>query len=163
MGWLWWLGAALLLAVVEILSLDFVLAMFAAGAAVAGLFALMGLPFWVQIVGFAVTSTLLLLALRPWLLRHLRERVPLVETNAAALVGRTGVVLADVTSRAGRIKLGGEVWTARTDGDEVVAVGEEVTVVRLLGATALVTAARTDHPRAAGTVRPLDRPEENPL
>lgn len=139
MAWVWWLGVALLLALAELLSLDLFLIMLAGGALVGLLLALLGLPFWVQVVGFALASVLLLFALRPWLLRHLRDRVPLVETNASALVGRTGVAVSEVTERAGRIKLVGEVWTARTENDEVVPTGAEVRVVRIAGATAVVT------------------------
>src|SRR5665648_221045 len=80
MAWAWWLGAALLLGVVEILSVDLVLIMFAGGALVGAGLAFAGTELWVQIVGFTITSTFLLIALRPWLLRHLRQRVPLVET-----------------------------------------------------------------------------------
>jgi membrane protein implicated in regulation of membrane protease activity len=165
MDWVWWLGAALLLAVVEIISVDLVLIMFAGGALVAALLAAMGLPLSVQIVGFAAASALLLFALRPWLLRHLRNRVPLVETNAAALTGRSAVVVAEVTERAGRVKLAGEVWTARTENDEVAAVGEEVVVLRIMGATAVVSAdprargASTPRRTAPGT-SPTDRPTE---
>lgn len=160
MEWAWWLGAALLLAVVEILSLDLVLIMFAGGALMAALLAALGLPLWVQIIGFAATSALFLFALRPWMLRALRKRVPLVETNAAAHVGRVAVVVSEVTERAGRIKLVGEVWTARTENDEVIGVGEEVMVVRIMGATAIVTA----HHDAPARPRPAnpsaDRPTE---
>ena len=154
MDWVWWLGAALLLAVVEILSVDLVLIMFAGGALVAALLALLDAPLWMQILGFAGTSTLLLFALRPWLLRHLRDRVPLVETNAAANVGRSAVVVAEVSERAGRVKLAGEVWTARTENDEVIPVGEEVTVIGILGATALVTAVPGARPAQRGTEDP---------
>lgn len=139
MAWVWWLGIALLLALAELLSLDLFLIMLAGGALVGLLLALLDMPFWVQVVGFSVASVLLMFALRPWLLRHLRDRVPLVETNAPALVGRTGVVVSEVTERAGRIKLVGEVWTARTERDEVVPTGAEVRVVRIDGATAVVT------------------------
>ena len=83
MAWAWWLGIALLLAVAEILSLDLFLVMLAGGALVGLLLSLLGAPFWLQVVGFAVASVLLMFALRPWLLRHLRDRMPLVETNAA--------------------------------------------------------------------------------
>ncbi len=139
MAWAWWLGIALLLAVAEILSLDLFLIMLAGGALVGLVLALLDMPFWVQVVGFSLASILLMFALRPWLLRHLRRRVPLVETNASALVGRIGVVVTEVTERAGRIKLAGEVWTARTENDEVVPSGAEVRVVRIAGATAVVT------------------------
>src|SRR5665648_630525 len=77
MAWAWWLGAALLLGVVEILSVDLVLIMFAGGALVGAGLAFAGTELWVQIVGFTITSTFLLIALRPWLLRHLRQRDPL--------------------------------------------------------------------------------------
>lgn len=175
MAWVWWLGAALLLAVVEILSLDLVLIMFAGGALVAGALALVGVPLWGQILAFAATAILLLLALRPWLLRQLRERVPLVETNAASLVGRIAFVVAEVSERAGRVKLAGEVWTARTEDDEVVAIGEEVRVVRIMGATAVVSARPVagpagphspgSAPGVSGAVRPTrpapsDRPSQ---
>lgn len=158
MAWAWWLGAALVLAVVEILSLDLVLIMFAGGALVATALALLDLPLWVQIAGFAVASTLLLATMRPYLLRHLRSRVPLIETNAAGLVGRPAVVVADVTRRTGRVKLAGEVWTARTEDDETLATGRDVRVVRITGATAVVTA----RPATAGgtSPSPSDRPQE---
>jgi membrane protein implicated in regulation of membrane protease activity len=81
----------------------------------------------------------LVVGLRPWLLRHLRERVPLPETNAGALVGRGAVVVATVNEVGGRIKLNGEVWSARsaTEG-RTYAPGAEVTVERIDGATAIV-------------------------
>ncbi len=146
MTWAWalWFGAALLLAVLEVVSLDLVLIMFAGGAVVGAVLSLMGAALWVQVLGFSATSALLLVALRPFLLRHLRDRVPLVETNAAAHVGRLAVVVAEVSERGGRVKLSGEVWTARTENDEVLGVGAEAQVVRIAGATAVVTAAHDD-------------------
>lgn len=159
MGWVWWLAAALVLGVVEMLTVDLVLAMFAGGALVAALLAALGVPLWGQILGFAAASTLLLLALRPYLLRHLRTRVPLVETNAAAHVGRTAVVVLPVTAGAGRVKLAGEVWSARTDDHGPIEVGDEVRVLRIDGATAVV-ARLAD--RAPATGAP-DQSEENPL
>ena len=163
MSWVWWLGAALVLAVVEILSLDLVLIMFAAAALVTAGIAALGAPLWVQIPMFAITSALLLLAIRPYLLRHLRTRVPLVETNVAAQVGRLGIAVSPVTDRAGRIKLVGEVWTARTEHDEVVTEGADVRVLRIDGATAIVTAHHPTDPlgRARHTdPSPLARPSE---
>ena len=150
MTWGIWLGAALLLGVIEMLTVDLVLVMFAGGALVAGGLAAAGAPLWVQIIGFAVTSTLLLLALRPWLLRHLRVRVPLAETNAAAHVGREAVVVLPVTEHSGRVKLAGEVWTARTDDPGTIAAGDEVTVVKIEGATAVVTRQRPNGPATSG-------------
>lgn len=164
MTWAWalWFGAALLLAVLEVVSVNLVLIMLAGGALVGALLALLDTALWVQVVGFSLTSTLLLITLRPWLLRRLRARVPLVETNVAAQVGRVAVVVTEVSERGGRVKLSGEVWTARTENDEVIAVGDEVDVVRISGATAVVTShagSVTDH-RAPGTPTPPHRSQE---
>jgi membrane protein implicated in regulation of membrane protease activity len=77
--------------------------------------------------------------------------VPLAETNAAAHVGRFAVVLSDVTETSGRVKLAGEVWSARLVDDGVpnssgrVPEGSEVRVVRIDGATAVVEPAATSH------------------
>lgn len=150
MDWGWWLGAALVLGVVEMLTVNLVLVMFAGGAVVAMVLALLGVPLWGQIVGFAASSTLLLFALRPWLLRHLRTRVPLVETNASAHVGRMAVVVQPVRERTGRIKLAGEVWSARTDDHGTIEVGDEVRVLTIDGATAVVTRIRSDERPADG-------------
>jgi membrane protein implicated in regulation of membrane protease activity len=144
MDWLWWVGAALVLALIEIVSLDLVLIMLAGGALAGGVANAAGAPLWLQLVVAAVTSVVLLVTLRPWLLRHLRDRVPLTETNAAAHVGRPAVVVSEVSELGGRVKLMGEVWSARLPDDGVpgvgvvLPVGTEVLVVRIDGATAVV-------------------------
>ena len=151
MDWLWWLGAALLLIAIEVVTLDLVLLMFAGGAIAAGIAHALGAPLSVQIVLFAVVSVLLLVSIRPWLLRHLRDRVPLVETNAAAQVGKLSIVVQDVDVHGGRVKLSGEVWSARAAREGVVyPVGAELRVVRIDGATAVV-----DDAPVAGPARPL--------
>jgi len=167
MAWAWWLGAALLLALAEMLSLDLFLLMLAGGGLVAALLALVGAPFWAQVVGFAVASVLMLVLLRPFLLRHLRTRVPLRETNAAGLPGRVALVVTPVTELGGRIKLTGEVWTARTEGGEVLEPGTSARVLRIAGATAVVTAAPSGSlpdlapPGSGATPPPADRPGGN--
>jgi membrane protein implicated in regulation of membrane protease activity len=147
MDWLWWLGAALLLIAIEVVTLDFVLLMFAGGAIAAGIANALGAPLPVQILVFAVVSVLLLVAIRPWLLRHLRTRVPLVETNAAAQVGRLAIVVQDVGVHGGRVKLSGEVWSARAARTGAIfPVGAELRVVQIDGATAVVDDARLPWP-----------------
>ena len=150
MHWLIWLGAAILLAVIEMLSLTLVLIMLAGGALAAAAAAAAGLGLVWQIVIFAGVAVALLLLLRPWLLRHLRERVPLTETNAAAHVGRTALVVDQVTEFGGRVKLAGEVWSARTEsGAPMLATGKEVVVLRIDGATAVVEGLPSHHQTAA--------------
>jgi membrane protein implicated in regulation of membrane protease activity len=141
MGWLWWLGAALVLGVVEMLTVDLIFLMFAGGALAAMFVALLGAPFWVQILVFAIVSASLLFVVRPWAKRFLDRSTPDTATNIAAHVGREATVLIDVTEHAGRVKLAGEVWTARAARPgSVLPTGTTVRVLRIDGATAVVDA-----------------------
>ena len=138
MAWMWWVGAALLLGIAEMLMLTLVLMMLAGGALAAALVSLFGVPWWGQMLTMAVVSALLLTALRPWLLRNWRRRTPLVETNVVGNVGRIAVVVAPVDASGGRVKLTGQVWTARTEVGGVLPTGASVRVVQIDGATAVV-------------------------
>ena len=134
---LWWFVGAMLLGIMEIFTLDLTFAMLAGGALAAGIVALMGWPLWAAIATFAVVSAVLLFVLRPSLMRHFKSEG--MSTGSAALVGRDAVALVPVTTRTGRIKLNGEVWSARTREGEV-AEDAYATVVAIEGATAIVTA-----------------------
>lgn len=139
MDWYWWLVIMFALVAIEALTLDLVLFMFAGGTLAAAAVSGAGLDLPWQVVAFALVSTVLLVALRPYLLKNLRARgEPLVETNAAAHVGREAVVVQEVTSGSGLVKLMGEVWTARVEDENVIPVGAEVRVRRIDGATAVV-------------------------
>ena len=82
---------------------------------------------------------------RPWALAKLKSNTPEARTNVDAHRGRMATVVSDVSDRAGRVKLTGEVWTARTETPGVVLpVGAQVTVVRIDGATAIVAPAPVD-------------------
>lgn len=135
---MWWLIAAAVLAVVELITLDLVFAMFAGGAlAAAGVAAADGGPVLQVAVGLGVAVGGLVL-LRPVALRHLHT-TPELRTGAAALVGTQALVLDEVGPSAGQVKLAGEVWSARCyDGQSVFGTGESVSVLSIDGATALV-------------------------
>ena len=136
--WVIWLIVAVAFGVGEVLTLSFFLAPFAIGALVAALLSAAGIGAVFAGVAFLVVSTLALLTLRPVARRHLRTP-PALRTNTAALKGRTATVLEEVSHAAGRVKLEGEVWTARPyDDDAVIEAGRRVHVIEIQGATALV-------------------------
>jgi membrane protein implicated in regulation of membrane protease activity len=140
-GWILWLVAACILGVGEMHQGGLYLLPFAIGAALAGAVGLLGVGTLLSVIVFAVTSAIVLGALRPVARRH-RRLPPSIRTGAAALVGRRATVLERIANDEGvgcvRIE-GGEVWTARSfDEDEVIDAGERVEVVEIKGATALV-------------------------
>ena len=76
----------------------------------------------------------------PVVVRH-RRSLPSLRTGTAALVGQHALVVERIANRegVGTVKIGGEVWTARSyDENQVIEPGEQVEVVEIRGATALV-------------------------
>jgi membrane protein implicated in regulation of membrane protease activity len=119
----------------------FYLLPFAVGASLAAVLSLLGVGALLAALVFVAVSAIVVMALRPVAHRH-RRLPPPIRTGAAALVGRTAMVLERIANDEGvgcvRID-GGEVWTARSfDDDEVIEAGQKVHVVEIRGATALV-------------------------
>lgn len=134
-----WIGVAVVLALVEMMSLDLVLLMFAIGALAAAVTAGLGAPVWVAILVFALVSLGLLFFVRPPMVARLHAG-PTLATGHQNLVGKTAVVAEPVDKHGGRVKLSGEVWSARAASEtESFETGTEVLVTRIDGATAVVT------------------------
>lgn len=134
-----WLAAVVVLVIAEMFSGDLVLLMLGGGAlAAAGVDYVADTPVWADVLVFALVSVLLLATVRPVAKRHLSRRPPLL-TNTEALEGQQAVVTERVDQHDGRVKIGGDVWSARTlDVGEPIDRGAHVTVVRIDGATAIV-------------------------
>lgn len=136
--WVWWLVAAVALVAVEVVTLDLIFVMLAAGAAAGAVSAVAGAPVAVQAAVALVVALAMLGAVRPVALRHLRQPIE-TRTGVAALVGAKALVLERVDAHSGRVKLAGEVWSARAyDGESVFEPGQTVDVASIEGATALV-------------------------
>ena len=125
--------------VYRIFSLSFFLGPIAIAAALAGVAALLGAGLALQVLVFIVGSMASLVVLRPIARRHLHTPAQ-IRTGTAALIGSHAVVLERVDVNGGQVKLAGEVWSARSfDDDEVLDPGARVQVMRIDGATALVS------------------------
>jgi membrane protein implicated in regulation of membrane protease activity len=136
--WVWWMLAAGVLAVGEMFTLGFFLGPIAVAAVTAAIVALAGGGLALQWIVFTVMSAASLLVLRPIARRHLRTPLQL-RTGTAALVGSPAIVLERVDGRGGQVKIGGEVWSARSfDEDHSYEPGTRVEVLKIDGATALV-------------------------
>lgn len=139
-GWLAWLGLALALTAIEVASVDFVFLMLAGGALAGALAAGAGLNVYVQTVVAVLVAVVLLFVVRPMLKRRFTVPLGIHRIGTAGQIGRSAVVLETVTVRDGRIRLAGEVWSARlSPGTEQCLPGQEVQVVAIEGATAIVT------------------------
>jgi membrane protein implicated in regulation of membrane protease activity len=133
-----WLIAAAALGVAEMLTTTLALGLVAVGALAAALTEGVGGSPLLQLAVFVAISLAGIVLIRPLALRRLQRRTTF-RTPMAALVGQTGYVLADVSPHAGRIRIGGEEWSARPyDETSVIPTGSVVDVLQIKGATALV-------------------------
>jgi membrane protein implicated in regulation of membrane protease activity len=136
-----WIVLGVVLAVAEMFTATFVLIMLAAGAFAAAITAALGAPVPVQIAAFAAVSAAALAAVRPLIMRH---RLTANESGdmafgVEAIEGSAGLVLEQVDSDHGLVKIDGEMWSARAyDATQVMEPGERVHVVEVRGATAMV-------------------------
>ncbi|GAA2563698.1 MULTISPECIES: NfeD family protein [Streptomyces] len=138
-AWLWWLIGAAALGIGLVITAMPELGMLAVGAVAAAVVSgIFGGGAVAQVAVFAVVSTALIAVVRPIASRHRAQR-PQFATGVDALKGRQAVVLERVDGSGGRIKLAGEVWSARAlDADRAYEAGQEVDVVDIEGATAIV-------------------------
>jgi membrane protein implicated in regulation of membrane protease activity len=136
--WSIWLVVAALLAVGELLTLGLFLGLIAVAAVATGVLALAGLGLAWQLVVFIAVSIATLGLLRPVARAHLRAPRA-IRTGTAALVGTRALVVERVDDHGGQVKIGGEVWTARSYVEgQVFPPGARVEVAKIEGATALV-------------------------
>ncbi|PKT67574.1 hypothetical protein CW362_39695 [Streptomyces populi] len=138
-AWVWWLVGAAGLGIPLVVTAMPEFGMLSVGAVAAAVAAGLGGGVVLQVLVFVIVSVALIAVVRPVAARH-RTQLPELATGIEALKGKQAIVLERVDgSGAGRVKLGGEIWSARSlDGTQAYEVGQEVDVVDIDGATAIV-------------------------
>lgn len=114
MHWLIWLSAGIILAILEVFTPGFFIVGIGVSMAITALFSAMGLPFWVQLLVCGVMILIFFLLVRPLVMKipHSDSK----KTGTAALMGEEGIVVETITRiEGGRVKVGGEVWKAKSD------------------------------------------------
>jgi membrane protein implicated in regulation of membrane protease activity len=138
MGWIVWLIVAAVLGVAELLTTTLAFGIIAVAAVVAAVIGTFHIALPLQLVAFVIAAGAGLGFVRPIAIRHVKQPPPL-RTGAAALVGRSAIVLEEVSEHSGRVRIGGEEWSSRPYDDSlVIPVGTKVDVMQIDGATALV-------------------------
>lgn len=133
-----WLGLLILFGIGEAITVGLTSIWFAAGALAALVCALLGGPLWLQIVLFIVFSALCLVVVRPLAQKHLNGKVE--PTNADRVLGSEAVVTEDINNlqATGAVRIGGMVWSARSENDSRIPAGTLVRVLRIEGVKVFV-------------------------
>ncbi|NED97342.1 NfeD family protein [Phytoactinopolyspora alkaliphila] len=138
MPWIAWLIIAAALGVAEFFTLTLAFGLLAAAALVAAVVAGLGAGLLLQVLAFAGASAVGLLIVRP-IARRQMAQPPVVREGTDALIGRSAVVVQEVTAVKGLVRLSGEEWSARAlDETQSIPVGTFVDVMEIEGATAIV-------------------------
>ncbi len=145
--WESWLALSIALGLAEMFSLDLILAMLAAGAVIGMVAAIIGLPVVVQVLAALAASVAMLAFVRPAFVKRLHAG-PELSLGHGKLVGTRGLVTEEITGLApGRIKVGGDVWSALPYDENLrIAPGETVEILQIKGATAYVHPVATLEP-----------------
>ena len=137
-SWIVWLIVAVVLGVAELLTTTLAFGLIAVAAVVAAVVGAFHVDLPFQLAAFVVAAGAGLGFIRPIAIRHLKQPPPL-RTGTAALVGRSAIVLEEVTEHSGRVRIYGEEWSSRAyDESLVIPVGTKGDVMQIRGATALV-------------------------
>jgi len=133
--WRWiWVGAAVILAIGELLTVGFFLLPFAVGAAAAAVLAFMGVSVPIQLVSFVVISIVFLAVLQRYAKREQDTEV-MAQAGGDRYLERTAIVLQPVDrfGTTGMVRMGTEEWRATVDSDIEIPEGAEVRIVEVRG------------------------------
>jgi len=135
---IFWIIVAVVLAVIEGLTLGLVTIWFTIGAGAAAAAALAGAGVWLQVVVFFAVSVVLLVFTRPILVKRLK--VGREKNYTQQLEGKAALVTEDIKPfHSGLAKVNGIVWTAVGETETVrIAAGEQAKILRVEGVKLIV-------------------------
>lgn len=135
--WQMWAVVAVVCLILELTAGDFFIICFSIGAVFGALIAAIGGGIYLQLLAFALFTTISLFLVRPFALRYLHRSDTNRVSNADALMGRQGRVVETVKADGfGRVQIDGDIWKAVTnatadipEGTNVKVVGRESTII----------------------------------
>jgi membrane protein implicated in regulation of membrane protease activity len=131
--WLIWLLAGVALGILEIVTPGFIFACFSFGCFGAAVAAALDFNLTAQIIVFSVVTLVVFVSARQIYVKLLGNRRPEARTNLERLIGSRGLVLEEVSSLQGAVKVEGEVWSSRSENGEVLSPGMPVRILRVEG------------------------------
>ncbi|MEI8083287.1 MAG: NfeD family protein [Actinomycetes bacterium] len=135
MAALWiWLAIAAICVVAEVLTVNLIFFMIAAGAAAGAVADVAGLNGPLQIVVAAIVAAAGLLLVRPVLMRRFNPANPASATNVDALIGKLALTAETITDTSGTATINGETWSARVPvATDPIPAGERARIMRIDG------------------------------
>lgn len=141
--WLFWVVICVVCLILEVSSGTFYIMCFAIGAVFSVFSSFLGIPFWMQVIVFAVFSTLCIFFVRPFAVKYLHRGEDKRASNVDALIGRVGTVIDAIEADgSGYVKIDGDEWKAVTPDGSAIDKGAKVKVVSM--ESIVVTVVKTE-------------------
>lgn len=139
--WQFWLIVAGISFIFEMVTVGFLVFWFGIGALITMIISFFISNVYIQSLIFVIISTLLIFLTKPFV-NKFTSKDKSVATNAYSIIGRTGIVTKEINSimGTGQIKIGGEVWSAKSTSDEPIPENTEIEVIQIDGVKAIVKA-----------------------
>lgn len=133
-----WIAVMVIMAIFEGVTTQLVSVWFVVGALFAAIVSFFVQDFAVQFGVFVAVSLILLIATKPLVSKA--KKIKTEPTNADRNIGKIAIVTQEInnTEGTGQVKLGGDIWTARTVDDSIVPEGAKVTVKEISGVKLMV-------------------------
>ena len=138
--WYIWLIIAGVFFVAEIITVGFFIFWLGIGALIAMLVSLFTSNLIIQTSVFVISSAILIFFTRPFVNKFVNKSST-INTNFYSLIGKTGLVIEDISSTlgTGQVKVAGEVWSAKTETDDIIEKGTKVKILEVEGVKLVVT------------------------
>ena len=133
-----WLVMLVAFVIIEALTAQLVTIWFAVGSLASLISQMLGAEVWLQWLIFVVVSAIVVALTRPLVKKYARPKIQ--PTNADRCIGQTAVVAEEIDNIAGKgaVRVGGVLWTARSETDEIIRENEKVTVTKIDGVKLIV-------------------------
>lgn len=141
---LFWLAVMVIMIVIEIITLGLTSIWLAGGALVAFILAMLNVPFIAQVIVFLIVSLVLIIFTRPVAVKYFNK--DRVKTNVESMIGRQAIVVSEVDNlqSIGRVTVGGQEWSARTEKESVILPVGTVVIVKAVSGVKLIVEERKE-------------------
>ncbi len=92
----------------------------------------------IQMAVFVISSTALIFLTKPLVNKYINKD-EVLPTNANRLIDKKGIVIKDIGTDVGQVKVDGEVWSAVSENELTLSKGTEIRVLKIDGVKLVVT------------------------
>lgn len=142
--WSFWLIVAGIFFILEIATVGFLVFWLGIGALLAMITSFITDNIIIQTVVFVVSSCILILLTKPLVDKFTGKKS--IPTNSYSLIKKHGIVVQDIDpiKGVGQVKVNGEIWSAKTEDESIIAKDTEIEVLKIDGVKLIVSPVKSN-------------------